>query len=426
MNRTSVIVTACFAFAALCGGAGGEAYDYPFDDASVATVLGTPREYMAPLPEVDAVKEFTLEVFEDRKPPDVFWHESKLRCSLAYQKEHAPLIFVIAGTGSSHRSSKMKMLQRAFYHAGFHVVLLPSPSHPNFIVSASTSMVPGPLDTDSIDLYRAMELVWSRIAKKVEVSKFYLTGYSLGATQSAFITKLDHERRTFDFDKVLLINPAVNLYSSTTILDNMLADNIPGGMDNFSVFFERLMNAFTDAYERGDVDFNDEFLLDAYRGLKEPPKQESLDALIGMSFRMSLANMAFTSDVLTRAGYVVPKEITLSRYDSLTDYFKVNTRLGFTDFVDDVIYPYYRARDAQLTKDEFLEDSSLLSIEHYLLDTDKISVVTNADDIILAPGELDFLRRVFGARAKIYPNGGHCGNIAHRDFIAYVVDFFKN
>ena len=50
----------------------------------------------------------------------------------------------------------------------------------------------------------------------------------------------------------------------------------------------------------------------------------------------------------------------------------------------------------------------------------------NADDIILADGELDYLVGVFGARAKIYPDGGHCGNMAHRDNVAFMVDYFKN
>ena len=49
----------------------------------------------------------------------------------------------------------------------------------------------------------------------------------------------------------------------------------------------------------------------------------------------------------------------------------------------------------------------------------------NADDIILAPGEIEFFRQVFGNRAKIYPRGGHCGNMAYRDNVTYLVDYFK-
>jgi len=43
----------------------------------------------------------------------------------------------------------------------------------------------------------------------------------------------------------------------------------------------------------------------------------------------------------------------------------------------------------------------------------------------LAPGEIDFFREVFGERAKIYPHGGHCGNMAYPDNLAFMVGFFK-
>ncbi len=49
----------------------------------------------------------------------------------------------------------------------------------------------------------------------------------------------------------------------------------------------------------------------------------------------------------------------------------------------------------------------------------------NENDVILAPGEIDFFRRVFGDRAKIYPTGGHCGNIDYRDNVAHMVNVFK-
>ena len=107
-----------------------------------------------------------------------------LRYSLARQKSEAPLIFIIAGTGAGHRSSKMQFMERLFYEAGFHVICLPSPTVSNFIVTASATMVPGNLVDDSRDLYRVMGLAWNQVKSRIKVSDFYLTGYSLGATQS--------------------------------------------------------------------------------------------------------------------------------------------------------------------------------------------------------------------------------------------------
>ena len=52
-------------------------------------------------------------------------------------------------------------------------------------------------------------------------------------------------------------------------------------------------------------------------------------------------------------------------------------------------------------------------------------MIHNQDDLILEPGEIDFFPRVFGDRAKIYPKGGHCGNMDHRDNVAHMVNVFR-
>jgi hypothetical protein len=50
----------------------------------------------------------------------------------------------------------------------------------------------------------------------------------------------------------------------------------------------------------------------------------------------------------------------------------------------------------------------------------------NEDDLILTPQDLAFLKDVFGPRAKIYPYGGHLGNMTYKDNIAHMIDIFKN
>ena len=42
------------------------------------------------------------------------------------------------------------------------------------------------------------------------------------------------------------------------------------------------------------------------------------------------------------------------------------------------------------------------------------------------PGELDYLRRVFGTRIKIYPSGGHLGNLEYRDNMAFLIDRLRS
>ncbi len=136
--------------------------------------------------------------------------------------------------------------------------------------------------------------------------------------------------------------------------------------------------------------------------------------------------MIFTADVMSNYGLIVPKNRVLGSADSLTDYFKVTNRISFIDYFNEFLYPYSQSRNPGLTKEALIEGTSLRSIESYLRNSPKISLMDNEDDLILAPGDLAFLKNVFGSRAKIYPYGGHLGNMTYRDNVAYMINVFKN
>jgi predicted alpha/beta-fold hydrolase len=400
------------------------AYDYPIKDPYAATIIGTPDAFKASLPKDIKVKDLKINIFPDRITPEVFWYQDKLKYSLASQKDIAPLIFVIAGTGAGHDSAKMKMLQKAFFGAGFHVISLSSPTHPNFIVTASTSMMPGNTADDALDLYRVMDRVFQRAKSKIKVSEFYLTGYSLGAAEAAFISKLDEDRKIFNFKKVLMINPPVSLYNSVVLLDNMLEKNIPGGMDNFGAYFDRTLNKFASFYNHHDaLNFNDEFLYTMYN--ENHPSNDDMAALIGLSFRISSSNMLFTADVLNDTGFIVPKNLKLSSTSSLTNYSRVTGRQSFVDYVNKLLLPNLKVTHPNITRAQLVFNSSLFSIENYLRESDKIGLITNADDLILDKGEVAYLKSIFRTRAMIYPRGGHCGNMEYRDNVAYMINFFS-
>jgi hypothetical protein len=418
----------CFLLLGIWIGTAG-AYDYPLTDPYVATIIGTPEEFQAELPDKIDYDLLNVKVFSDRTPPEVFWYQRDFRYSLSYQKGEAPLIFVIAGTGSSFYSSNMIFFQKIFYQAGFHVVCLSSPTAMNFIVTASESGVPGDTVDDARDLYRVMRLIWEQIKTRITVSEFYLTGYSLGATQSAFVAKLDEEIRLFNFKRVCMINPAVSLYTSAKILDGMVLKALPGGADTFDAWFKQIFQKFSELYKiMGHQDLTHDFLYEVYRTLyrTDPPKQENMAGMIGTAFRLSASNMLFTSDVMTNFGVIKPKNLVLGSADSLTDYFKVSSRMSFVDYFEELFTPYFQAKRPGLTQAALIERLSLRSIDGYLRNNPKIMLMGNADDLILTPDDLAYLKDLFGPRAKIYPSGGHCGNMQYRANALYLIDFFKN
>jgi len=401
-----------------------EPYGFPFEDPFEATVLGTPNEFWADLPKRVPKQELWLDIFPDRKTPELFWYNEKLNVSVVRQRQKAPLIFNIAGTGSGHKSQVMQVMERAFYKGGFHVISLPSPTHPNFIVSASETQVAGPLMSDSRDLYRAMQAAYAEVADSIEVSEFYVTGYSLGGAQAAFVSYIDEEEGVFDFKKVLMINPPVSLYNSVGILDDMIND-IPGGYENVGQFFENLMRRFAEVYTRDDfLDFSDDFLFQVYKD--GGATDQGLRAMIGISFRLSAASLLFTSDVLSHSGVVVRRNASLSSTDHMTDYFKVSVRVSFVEYIENLVLPFLQRQDPGLTLQDLIDENSLKFLDDYLRTTDKIGLMGNVDDIILAPGEIEYLDEVFAGRSKLYPIGGHFGNLPYKQNIADMIAFFKD
>jgi len=407
------------------------AYDYKVDDPYAATIAGTPEVLEWKVPEKIDYELLGLKVFPDRPTPDVFWYQREFLYTLSYQKQEAPLIFIIAGTGSSFYSSSMIFLQKAFWGAGFHVICLSSPTQMNFITMASATCVPGNITEDSQDLYRVMTKAWEQVKDRIKVSEFYLTGYSLGASQAAFVSKLDEEKRVFNFKKVCMVNPAVSLYTSAKILDDMLLEINPNlTPEIFDRWFDERITKFGEIYRMmKEPQLDHDFLYDAYRLLHkkgQTPRRENLAGMIGTVFRLASSNMIFAADVMTNYGLIVPKNRVLGSADSLTDYMKVTTRISFIDYFNEFLYPYFQSRDPGLTKEALIESTSLRSIEPYLRNTSKIILMDNEDDLILGPGDLAFLKNVFGARAKIYARGGHLGNMTFRDNIAYMINFFKS
>jgi len=360
-------------------------YAYPIRDPLLATVLGTPPELAAEVDYDVPRTDQEIVIFPQRKLPRIVPRHS-YRYALTAQDEAAPLIFLIAGTGSSHRGERMRLLDAAFYAAGFHVVSLSSPTFTNFVNTASSSQVPGRNHDDAADLYRAMQKILQAHQEDLEVTGFHIAGYSLGGMNAAFIALLDETRQAFDFERVLMINPPVSLYGAADIMDRMLDDNIPGpAAPDFSTFFERVMSNLSDIYSRNeDLTFNDEFLYRVYRaGVAEGSTlpSEDLEALIGTAFRLASASLITATDLLVQRGFVLPKNHQFRIAESTTPYFKVAAKTSFRDYFDGLYVPFFLEREPGTTRAELIDEGSLHSIASYLRGTQKIGVVHNADDI---------------------------------------------
>jgi hypothetical protein len=425
-------------------------YDYPIKNAITATIVGTPealkitpddllnwQPYYVKMPVRNAQfkrsieKSYKISIFPDRAIPDVFWYEKGgLRYSIAQHKVQAPMIFIIAGTGASYNSSTVKDLQQIYYQIGYHVVSISSPTIPNFMYNASSSVMPGNLLEDSQDIYHVMQRIMEK-HNDIPVSDYYLTGYSLGASHAAFVTLIDDQntsakKKSFQFQKTLLINPPLSLVNSVDVLDRMFEENIPGGIEHFNDFFERFIHKASTFYrENEELGVGKEFFYEIFK--EQPPTEKEMKVMIGFVFRISSAGMIFGADVFNHQGYIVPKNQVnkLSSSSILTHYAKIAHRLGFNDYIKQFYLPVFEKKTG-LSAQELIDQSSLEAIKMYLQNTNKIGLMHNADDPILVSGEIDTLETLFPGRAKIYPSGGHMGNIQYKQNVLDMIAFFDN
>jgi hypothetical protein len=402
-------------------------YGFPLTNPFEATIATTPKDLRPDLPadaDIDQA-DYTLNLRPERDftLPDNFWAVKKLRYRLAKQDHPAPLVFLIAGTGAPYTSTLNEFLKKLYYGAGYNVVQLSSPSSFDFMSAASRFATPGVSKDDAEDLYRVMQAVRAQQSNLL-ITDYYLTGYSLGALDAAFVAHLDETRRSFNFKRVLLLNPPVNLYTSITNLDKLVQTQVKG-INNSTTFYELVLAKLTRYFkQKGYVDLNDAVLFD-FQQSKQHLTNEQMAMLIGSTFRFSVADIAFTSDLINRRGLITPPKYPISEGTSLTPFFKRALQCDFNCYITEQVIPMWRARTDGGSLLQLVDQVSLYALKDYLHNSSKIAVMHNADDVILGPGDLGFLRKTFGDRLTVYPYGGHCGNLNYRVNSDAMLEFFR-
>jgi len=400
-------------------------YNYPIKNPYAATVIGVPPEMQVDYSSLPSPKDKTLTLFSDRTIPEGFWYDQGLKYSELLQSKPSPLVYVIAGTGADSHSTIMLTIANMLYAAGFSVVLLPSPTHPDFIINASSNFGPGRPSQDAEDIYRIIKLIDPQVQSAANVTQRMLIGYSLGAVDALFTARLADEKKSLNFSKVLLINPPLNVYNSMQIIDKLLYLDMPHGVSDANYFIQGTVQRLSSIKQSSDaLDFsNERLLLDAYE--KDKIGDNRLATMVGISFRLSAADMVFTADVMGHDGYIFPKNRPFTTATPLNDYMALALRTSFRNYFDQLYTQKYLAANPGLTQQDLIREGNLETLAGYIAQHKNIGVLTNADDIILAPGEYNKLVRLFGNNAIVFPNGGHMGNIAHPAVAYRIITFLR-
>lgn len=386
-----------------------------------ATVFGTPPQDIAPLPEKVPLFEMDLALPWARPVPEVFWFDKRLRVWFSPQNKPAPLAIVISGTGSDGNTTKLSTLRAVLYGAGYHVLTMPSPTFPGFIVSASSTGVAGDLKQDGHDLYAAMGEIIAHLPRRVHITDIDVLGYSLGGANAAIVKSIDATEHKLHIHRALMINPPVSLFATVGRLDKLFAITLGNGDAGVEQFYQQLYAALANSYRASDrVEIDEDFLLGAAASVLKTDAQFS--AAIALTFRIALSNVFFAGDLYSGAGVVVDPRRPPRVGDSLEEVSRALRGKSFGEYYTRIFAPYYMKRRPGSTPDSLIAESRLDVIADALRGDADYYAQTNSDDLILDKAELDWLEQTLGARIAVYDHGGHLGNLGDRRQVADMLD----
>ena len=386
-----------------------------------ATVFGTPPRDIAPLPAKVPLLEMDLKLPWAQPVPDIFWFDRRLRVWFSAQDKPAPLAIVISGTGSDGNTAKLSTLRAILYGAGYHVLTMPSPTFPGFIVSASSTGVAGDLLQDGEDLYAAMGEIVAHLPHKVRITDVDVLGYSLGGANAAIVKSIDAREHKLHIHRAIMINPPVSLFSSVGRLDKLYAISLGNGDAGIEQFYQQLYATLANLYRATDrVELDEDFLLGAAASALRTDKQFS--AAIALTFRIALSNVFLAGDIYSRAGVVVDPAHLPKVGDSLEDIARELRSKSFAEYFTRIFAPYYLKRRPNSTVDSLIAENRLDVIGDALRNDPDYYCLTNSDDLILDKAELVWLTRTLGSRIVVYDHGGHLGNLGDRAQAAAMLD----
>ena len=399
------------------------AVDYPYkDNAIMATVMGTPSSQWYKLKKGKAPKVKKFKAI--KKVPEILRPWSDYEYGVWKQKNDAPLMILISGTGSLYNSGLTMYMANVFYERGYNVLALSSPTTMPYIVSQSKNNYAGYIKDESTHMYNLIATAVSKEkAEGMKITKTHIGGYSLGGFQSLLIQEMDSEKKKIGIEKSLMLNSPVSILTATQKLDSYLVKNGIYNAESLEKFLDNIFGklVYDEYLEISDVDFTD--IRSAVSKLQL--KDSDFEVLTGLLFRFYSANMTFAGEVFSgknAVGRLSDKKI-YKRFDSVTKEFREGLSVSFDEYSKEILFPYLKKNKyPDLTMGQFIKEFDLRNSQEFIDKNNKnIIFITSKDDILTTESDLDYINKTFNNRV-IIPDGGHTGILWHRDVVNLMVD----
>lgn len=397
-------------------------YEFPIENPWMATLSTV--FFVKPSKQFD-YKTVTVVLHPERSKFNRIGDRNQVNIAFFKQRENpsAPLIFLIPGIGGNSRFPRTIYIGDLLYQAGFNVVTVPATMSSQFTLGISRTGYPGYSPRDAEDMLEFMKHVDSKLRNEENISptRYALMGFSLGALDSGFIAKLDLQKHYFNFERVLMVNPPIQKARSIDAIDSLVLGSrhsIDDLIDSDSDGDQRLTE-----FQKDDILEPLSYL--SFDRRKRGFADAELAWLIGANFRRSLSNVILASqDVYElNAQKSKSKEILrpLGRAETI--------RYSFNDYVNQILLKDINSTENNSihfqTSDELIATSDLREVLRDLTNQQiPWAVFHNQNDFIFHNGDLEFLCGTHSA-SRVYPLGGHIGNIWYMQNQEDIVRFFE-
>ncbi len=325
----------------------------------------------------------------------------KLKYNLWMQDAPAPLVYITPGL-SSHRLSPINMsLAESLYRNGFSVVTTTGLFHPEFMEHASTVSLPGYPAVDNQDLLVSLTAIDRQLSDRYPGSfgKRALIGCSMGGYQTLYLAAREKKTGTdmLHFDRYVAVDTPVNLFHGIGNVDRFF--NAPMAWPA-ATRQERINNAVHKAAKLAQAppDVVDTKVL--------PFDKIESQYMVGLSFRLTLRDALYSSQSRENMG-VIQTPINPWKREPL---YRELYSYSFQDYFTKFALPYYKARGVDAAK--FRREADLKNFGGGLQSNPKVRAIVNANDFLLGPGDVSWLKSTLGSsHVTVFPNGGHLGNV---------------
>jgi predicted alpha/beta-fold hydrolase len=353
------------------------AFDCPDSDGLYATIT-LPRRIEKPT--IDSGEKVKLGIPGFLKEIEVraLWQtEGKNRI------KRAPLAVPLLGIAGRNKDDLARLWQELLFETGSHVMTADSSFSYDFNKTSGHG-VAGNVAAEAEAVAKVIEAFLNTPEARDKVTEVHLLGASYGGNIALYLAKLNTEGRLhFPLGAVVALSPPVSLRATAQLLDNFYDQDFASYNYNPGKLLK--LTAKPLLCPEGRVPF----------------QPRLMRAGIGYVFHSELRRIVKKNDQMYRLGL-------LDKYEHFGDKRGEAGAWTFTQFVEEMAYPYWQQKGAVQSVDAFW---SMGALENLLpVAGDNVYVYVAQDDPLNDPLDVAALQAAFKPPLfNVLPAGGHLG-----------------